>query len=116
MKGHDAANGAVARCPHPGLAPMLVSTHPIGGWDLEEKDTTMNSLHFETMARDRMAERDRTIASWAVARSIRRSSPPSPAPLPPLPPSPRLRAPRRSAGPLSAWLHRMQVRLAGAIG
>jgi hypothetical protein len=53
--------------------------------------TTMNPLHFETMARDRMAERDRTIASWALARSIHDESVREPAPEPwPQPPFPRL--------------------------
>lgn len=75
----------------------------------------MNPLQLETMARDRMAEHDRTLASWAIARSIRPTSQPSPAPLPPLPPSPRLRFPRRARGPLAAWLQRVQVLLAGAM-
>jgi hypothetical protein len=74
----------------------------------------MNGLHFEAMARDRQAERERTLASWALSRSTRTSWPPSPAPLPPLPPSPRLRA-RLAAIPAASWVHRLQVLLAGAI-
>jgi hypothetical protein len=75
----------------------------------------MNPLQLETMARDRMAERDRTLASWALARSTRGTWTPSPAPLPPLPPSPRLRARRTMAIPLSAWIHRLQILFAGAV-
>jgi hypothetical protein len=75
----------------------------------------MNPLQFETMARDRQAERERTLASWALSRPTRPEWPPSPTPLPPLRPSPRLRAPRLAAVPGSAWLHRLQVLLVGAI-
>ena len=75
----------------------------------------MNPLHLETMARVRIAERDRTLASWALARSTRPTWPPSPTPLPPLKPSPRLRAPRFAAVPMAAWVHRLQVLLAGVL-
>ena len=75
----------------------------------------MNPLHLDTLARDRIAELDRSIASWAIARSTRPSPPSSPAPLPPLPPSPRLRGPRWATTVLGAWLHRVQVLLAGSM-
>ena len=75
----------------------------------------MNPLHLETLANDRIADRERTLASWAIARSTRPSWPPSPAPLPPLPPSPRLRHPRVAAVPVAAWIHRLQILFAGAV-
>jgi hypothetical protein len=73
----------------------------------------MNPLHLEALARDRMVERERTIASWAIARAIRPVPPSAPAPLPPLPPSPRLRGPRR--GGILGWFRRARVLLAGAV-
>lgn len=74
----------------------------------------MNPLHLESLARDRIAERDRTLAAWAIARSSRPLPPAAPTPLPPLPPSPRLRAARRAGGPILAWFRRARVLLVGA--
>ena len=81
----------------------------------QETETTMNPLQLETMAHDRQAERERTLASWALSRSTRPEWPPTPTPLPPLRPSPRLRAPRLAAAPVASWLHRLQALLVGAI-